>query len=68
MTPTSNLSDMNDPNLYSQENPAENAPASFSTCFEVYTGEDVKNKESGDEYEFQKILTPQVRLLLIRDY
>ncbi|KAL5258636.1 hypothetical protein ACHWQZ_G009192 [Mnemiopsis leidyi] len=32
---------------------------SFVSCFEIYTGDDIKNKESGDEYEFQNILTPQ---------
>lgn len=28
----------------------------------MYTGEDIKNTESGDEYEFQNILTPQDQL------
>ena len=34
-------------------------PDAFVSCFEIYTGDDIKNKESGDEYEFQNILTPQ---------
>jgi hypothetical protein len=39
-------------------------PEAFVSCFEIYTGDDIKNKDSGDEYEFQNILTPQDALAL----
>ena len=31
----------------------------MTRCFEIYTGPDIKDKDSGDEYEFQTVLTPQ---------
>ena len=39
--------------------PEEIKELKFTSCFEIYTGPDIKDKESGDEYEFQNILTPQ---------
>ena len=39
-------------------------PEAFVSCFEIYTGDDIKNKDSGDEYEFQNILTPQDALAM----
>ena len=36
----------------------------FAVCYEVWTGDDIKNKDSGDEYEFNKIINPQDTLAL----
>lgn len=46
-------------NFLQQGQVAKN-PETLVSCYEIYTGDDIKNKESGDEYEFQNILTPQV--------